>query len=188
YQVNAGFIPKDHWTQDPVEGGGRIVGEVCHFIDTISFLTDEAPERLHAECIATETTTVTPYDNIGVVMRMSGGSVATISYVANNDRSMPKETITMSGGNSSAIMNNFSSLVLARDMKQTKKRGKGDKGHKAEIQAFINAIRERRREIIPVQDLFITSRTTFKILESLNKKTSVLVHDPPYPLTGSSET
>ncbi len=188
YHVNAGFIPKDHWIQDPGEGGGRIVGEVCHFIDTVSFLTDETPERLHAECIATETTTVTPYDNMAVTMRMSGGSVVTISYVANNDRSMPKETITMSGGNSSAIMNNFSSLVLARDMKQTKKRGKGDKGHKAEIQAFISAIREKRREIIPVKDIFITSQTTFKILESLNTKSTVLVNDPSYLSTGSSAT
>jgi len=144
--------------------------------------------RLHAECIATETTTVTPYDNMAATMRMSGGSVVTISYVANNDRSMPKEIITMSGGNSSAIMTNFSSLVLARDTKKTKKRGKGDKGHKTEIQAFITAIKERRHEVIPVQELFITSRTTFKILESLNIKSSVLVNDPLYLPRGSSET
>ena len=169
YYVNAGFLPKTHWTQDPIQGGGRIIGEVCHFIDTIQFLTDALPVRLSAECTQSGTEAVTNHDNVSIMMRLSDGSVGVITCVANGDTSVPKERIVMSAGNSTAIMDNFQTLTLARNGRQTTKRSSGDKGHRNEVLAFMSAIRQHSHEVIPYDSLFATSRATFAVIEALNR-------------------
>lgn len=179
YRVNAGFIPKSNWVHDPFEGGGRIIGEMCHFIDTIQYFTDADPIRLHAESIQSQNEAVTQFDNINVTMRMSDGSLGIITYLANGDVSIPKERIEMHCGNGSAVMDNFSSLVLAQNGKQRKKSGNGDKGHRNEIIAFIDAIKQKKPDVIPIQSLFTTTRATFRILESLRTKSVVAIADPP---------
>jgi polar amino acid transport system substrate-binding protein len=174
YYVNAGFLPADHWTHDPVDGGGRIIGEVCHFIDTIQFLTGGAlPVRLHAEHIASDNTAVTPHDNVAITMRMNDGSVGVITYVANGDSSVPKERIVMSAGLSTAIMDNFTTLDLHRGGRKTTKKSAGDKGHRNEVIAFMDAIRAHRAEVIPFDSMIATTRATFRILDSLVEKQAV---------------
>lgn len=173
YYVNAGFLPKDHWTQHPTDGGGRIVGEVCHFIDTIQYLTGALPVRLSAECIATDNEAVTPFDNVNITMRLDDGSVGIITYVANGDGSIPKERIVMSCGNASAVMDNFSALTLARAGKQTRKKGAGDKGHQAEVIAFMDAIRKKTAPVIPLESLMATTRATYAVLEALTNHSVV---------------
>lgn len=175
YSINAGFLPKEHWTQDPIDGGGRIIGEVCHFIDTIQFITDAFPVRVFAECIATQNERITPYDNLHVTLRMSDGSSACISYVSNGDPSLPKERIVVTNNQATAVLNNFTELRLTRNGKSTVKRSPGDKGHADEVQAFMNAIRQRKSEVIPLESLYVTSRTTFRILDSLNQKSVAIV-------------
>jgi predicted dehydrogenase/threonine dehydrogenase-like Zn-dependent dehydrogenase len=170
YYVNAGFLPKDHWTHDPVDGGGRIVGEVCHFIDTIQYLTGAQPERVHAESIRSANTAVTNHDNVNITLRMSDGSLGIITYASNGDSSIPKERIAMSCANATAIMDNFTALILAHGGRTTKKASPGDKGHKNEVLEFINAIRAKRSEVIPFASLLATSRATFAAQESLNSK------------------
>jgi predicted dehydrogenase/threonine dehydrogenase-like Zn-dependent dehydrogenase len=170
YYVNAGFLPKDHWTQQPSEGGGRIIGEVCHFIDTIQFLTGAHPRRISAECIASENASVTNHDNVNITMRMTDGSVGIVTYVSNGDPSIPKERIVMSRGNASAVMENFQSLTLARNGKSTRRKGDGDKGHRNEVIAFMDAIRRKSAPVIPIDSLFVTTRATFRILDALNRK------------------
>ena len=170
YYVNAGFLPKDHWTQHPTDGGGRIIGEVCHFIDTIQYLTGALPHRVSAECIATDNEAVTPFDNVNITMRMTDGSVGIITYVANGDPSVPKERIVMSRGNATAVMDNFATLTLARGGKQTRKKGSGDKGHQAEVIAFMEAIRKKSAPVIPIESILATTRTTFAVIEALNRK------------------
>ncbi len=173
YYVNAGFLPKDHWTQHPTDGGGRIVGEVCHFVDTIQYLTGATPERLSAESLASGNEAVTNWDNVNITMRMDNGSLGIITYASNGDSSIPKERIVMSSGNATAIMDNFQSLVLARSGKQERKRGAGDKGHRNEVIAFMDAIRNKRQEVIPLASLLATTRTTFGILDALRTRETV---------------
>ncbi|MDX9757997.1 MAG: bi-domain-containing oxidoreductase [Bacteroidota bacterium] len=177
YYVNAGFLPKDHWTQHPIDGGGRIIGEVCHFIDTIQFLTGALPRRISAECIASENALVTPQDNVNITMRMRDGSIGIITYVANGDASIPKERIIMSRGNATAVMDNFQSLTLARDGKQTKKKGTGDKGHQHEVMAFMDAIRRKSDPVISLESLIITTRTTYAIIDALTTKQVITLDD-----------
>lgn len=173
YYVNAGFLPKDHWTHDPVEGGGRIIGEVCHFVDTIQYLTGSLPARIHAEYMRTDNTAIEPYDNVHITMRMENGSLGLITYASNGDTSLPKERITMSCGNATGVMNNFTELLLSRGGKKEMKKSAGDKGHHNEVVTFMDAIRARQREVIPYSSLFATSRATFRIMESL-RTTQVL--------------
>ncbi len=170
YYINAGFLPRDHWTQHPTDGGGRIVGEMCHFIDTIQFLTGALPERISAESIASNNDAVTNWDNVNITMRMDNGSLGIITYASNGDSSVPKERIVMSCGNASAVMDNFQSLILARGGKQERKKGSGDKGHRNEVIAFMNAIRQKQSEVIPLRSLLATTRTTFRILDALRTR------------------
>lgn len=177
YYVNAGFLPADHWTQHPVDGGGRIVGEVCHFVDTIQFLTGGTPVRLAAESIASSNDAVTNWDNVNITMRMDNGSLGIITYASNGDASIPKERIVMSSGNASAVMDNFQSLLLARGGKQERKRGSGDKGHRNEVISFMDAIRNKSSEVIPLESLLATTRTTFRILDALRTRETVTLTD-----------
>jgi predicted dehydrogenase len=178
YYVNAGFLPKDHWTQDLVDGGGRIIGEGCHFIDTIQFLTGAQPVRVSADCAVSRSEAVTNFDNVNITLQMSDGSLGIVTYVSNGDGSIGKERIVMSAGNSTAVMDNFQVLTLARAGRQRSVRSNGDKGHQNEVRAFLDAIRRKLPELIPYDGLFTTTRATFAAVASLNRREPVDVGAP----------
>jgi predicted dehydrogenase/threonine dehydrogenase-like Zn-dependent dehydrogenase len=167
YRVNAGFIPKNHWVQDPIEGGGRIIGEVCHFIDIVQFLTGSNPVSVYAQSISTDNDKVTPNDNINITLKMQNGSMGIITYLANGDKSVPKERIEVTGGNYYAILENYETLYLYKNEQKSVVKSKGlDKGHKTEVKEFLNSIRQKSN-LIDFESLKITSITALKILESL---------------------
>jgi len=166
YRVNAGFLPKDHWSQDPVEGGGRIIGEVCHFIDTIQYITNGEPTRVFAQSLSLSGER-SQTDNVAVTIRFSNGSVGVITYLANGDSALPKERIEIFSGGKTAIIDNFKMLETyhggARKIFETPS---VEKGHKAEVEEFINSV-HLATDLIPFQSLVVTTRATFKIIESL---------------------
>src|SRR5206468_8786748 len=87
YRVNAGPVKASDWTQDEEIGGGRIIGEVCHFIDTAAYLTgDTLPKSVVAKSISSERSDVMNNDNISIIIEYDDGSVATILYIANGDK------------------------------------------------------------------------------------------------------
>jgi len=166
YRVNAGFIPSDHWVHDPVEGGGRIIGEVCHFIDTIQYLTRGEPVSVFAQSLSLGGKR-TQTDNVSITLRLSDGSVGTIVYLANGDSSVPKERIEISCGGKTAIVDNFKALeTYAGGAKRVHESLSIDKGHKTEVEEFITSV-HLATDLIPFQSLVATTRTTFKIIESL---------------------
>jgi predicted dehydrogenase/threonine dehydrogenase-like Zn-dependent dehydrogenase len=167
YRVNAGFLPKSHWTQDPIDGGGRILGEVCHFVDIVQFLSESNPEKVFAQSIIAGNDKMTNNDNINITLKMKNGALGIITYLANGDKSVPKERIEITGGNQFAILENFETLYLYKNDKKKVVKGKGlDKGHKNEVREFIEAAKNQKN-LIEFENLRITSLTTFKILESL---------------------
>ena len=101
YRVNAGPIPATHWTQDPTTGGGRIVGEVCHFIDLMQFLTGSAPIEVCASAAGGVALPGDP-DNVLIQIRFGDGSVGSIAYVSTGDASYAKERVEVFGGGRSA--------------------------------------------------------------------------------------
>jgi predicted dehydrogenase len=165
-RINAGLIPKNHWTQQAEIGGGRIVGEICHFIDLMQYFTDAEPVKVFAESISTDNTKITPEDNIAIVVKFTNGSIGNLTYLANGDKSMPKERIEVFGGGNIGIINDFRDGMFFRNGKTIRLKSSG-KGHKEEITAFLNAVKDGKESPISFRSICLTTLTTFKILDSL---------------------
>ena len=166
YRVSAGFLPKDHWVHDPIEGGGRIIGEVCHFIDTIQYLTNGEPVSVYAQALSL-TGARTQSDNVAITIRLSNGSVGVITYLANGDSALPKERIEAFCGGKTAVLDNFKTLEMySGGTRRVQETLSVDKGHKTEVEEFITSI-HLANDLIPFQSLVATTRATFRIVESL---------------------
>jgi len=170
YRINAGYLAATSWYQG-AEQGGRIVGEVCHFVDTMQFLTGSLPVSVYAAAPA-YTNNRYNHENVSVEITFSDGSVGHISYVANGAPAMPKEYMEVFGGGRCASMENFKSVVLYDGREVRKKAFSGDKGHAAEMKAVLDGVKQG---VSPVafQSLIATSRTTFAILDSLRSRTRI---------------
>jgi predicted dehydrogenase/threonine dehydrogenase-like Zn-dependent dehydrogenase len=166
YRINAGFIPRDHWVNDPEQGGGRILGEVCHFVDFLTFLAGALPIEVQTRAV----TSLEQYsdDNAVISVRFANGSQGTISYLANGDRSYSKERVEVFGGGAVAVLEDFRRLELVRHgQKQAfRSRFRQDKGHRAELGAFATAVRALGELPIPFDEIVSTTLTTLRAVES----------------------
>jgi predicted dehydrogenase len=175
YRINAGFVPKDSWIQNPEVGGGRIIGEVCHFVDVASFIADSQVK----EVFASELATPGNYnrDNISIILKFANGAQATINYLANGTKSVPKEYIEVFCGGGVAICDNFQHTEIIRSGRKDKikSRFSQDKGFRAEIESFRDAITSGGINPIPFASIANTTRTTFKITDSIDTGTVVQV-------------
>ncbi|MGO8795532.1 MAG: bi-domain-containing oxidoreductase [Candidatus Sulfotelmatobacter sp.] len=166
YRVNAGFLPADHWLNDSQQGGGRILGEVCHFVDFLCFLTASSPVEIET-CSLTNAGQYSN-DNVECWLRFANGSIGTISYFANGDKSFSKERIEVFGGGSVAMLEDFRRLELVRHGKKNVFRSllRQDKGHDAEWQAFSQAVRTGSDSPIPFREVVSSMLATFALEES----------------------
>ena len=175
YRVNAGFLASSHWAHDPEEGGGRIVGEVCHFVDFLTFVAGALPVRVHARAVANNGRYHD--DNLVVTLDFADGSLGTILYVASGDRGYSKERLELFGGGRVATIDDFRRLELVHNgrRKVHTTRARQDKGHREELRAFVAAVRHGGPPPIPLKELIATSLTTFRVLDSLTSATSAAV-------------
>jgi predicted dehydrogenase/threonine dehydrogenase-like Zn-dependent dehydrogenase len=175
YRVNAGFILRDHWVNDPEQGGGRILGEVCHFVDFLTFLAGALPIEVQARSVSS----LEQYsdDNVIISLRFANGSQGTISYLANGDRSYSKERVEVFGGGAVAVLEDFRRLELVRHGRKQAfhSRLRQDKGHLAEMEAFAAAVRGRRELPIPFDEIVSTTLATLRAVESRSSGQSVEV-------------
>lgn len=164
-RVNAGFIPSEHWVHDPQEGGGRIIGEVCHFVDIIQYLAGSPITSVYARALPNNGRYHN--DNVAITLNLENASVGTVIYLANADKRLPKERIEAFGGGRAGVIEDFREIALFRNA--TKKRWKRtqDKGHKAEIHAFLQAVEQGKLSPVPLDEAVNTTLATFKILKSL---------------------
>jgi predicted dehydrogenase/threonine dehydrogenase-like Zn-dependent dehydrogenase len=169
YRINAGFIPDNHWVQDSEAGGGRVIGEVCHFVDLMSFLTDATPVRVFAEPLTMPDSRYRPDDNLQIVIKFSDGSVGTINYIASGNKLMPKESLEILGGGLAARLDDFKTLSLA-DQKglHLKKERAQDKGHRAMLEQWGKTILQNDVSPISFASLTATTRATLAIMQSLS--------------------
>ncbi|HXB10275.1 MAG TPA: Gfo/Idh/MocA family oxidoreductase, partial [Puia sp.] len=167
YRVNAGFIPKEHWTQQADTGGGRIVGEVCHFIDLLQFFTGSLPVRVFAESIGSDNDRVKNDDNVLITIRFQNGSVGTITYTAGGDKAMAKERVELFGGGRAGIIHDFRSGEIFYNNKAKTLKLDG-KGHRQEVEAFLNAAKSGGPSPISFESIYYTTLASFKILDSLS--------------------
>ncbi|HSY64004.1 MAG TPA: bi-domain-containing oxidoreductase [Terriglobales bacterium] len=165
YRVNAGFIGGDHWLNDPEQGGGRILGEVCHFVDFLTFLTESLPIEVETNVTGFEQHSD---ENAIISLRFANGSQGTISYLSNGDRSYSKERVEVFGGGAVAVLEDFRCLELVRHGKKQTFRSlfRHDKGHRAELKAFAEAIRGGGRTPIPFEEIVSITLATLRVAES----------------------
>ncbi len=163
--INAGFIPANSWMQDMDQGGGRIVGEVCHFVDLCNFISSSLPVSVYAVSLPTPEHL---HDTVSISLTYENGSIATINYFANGDKSLPKERIQVFGGGSAAVLDDFRLLsVYAAGKRTDKKLLSQNKGQKTAVHTFIESAWNGGKAPISFDDLYSTSLTTFAVLESL---------------------
>jgi polar amino acid transport system substrate-binding protein len=165
YRVNAGFAPKDHWTQTE-EGGGRIIGEVCHFVDLLQFIIGSEPVSVFSLSVSTENDKLRDQDNVAISLRFQNGSVAEITYSACGDKMLSKERIEIFGGGQSFIIDDFrlGQHYTGGRCRTLKNPGKG---HPEEVKSFVDSIRDGQPSPISLRSLALTSAATFAILDSL---------------------
>ena len=173
YRINAGAIPADSWIQDSDIGGGRIIGEVCHFVDFLTFMNGSLPVSVHAAVMSSSHNL---NDTVNISLSYQNGSIGTISYFANGDRAVPKERIEIYAHGCTAVLNDFKSLTIyANGKKKEKKLLSQDKGQKNEVQAFIAAVLNGTGDVVPFEEMYSTTLVTFKILESLRTGQSIKI-------------
>ncbi|MBL4832213.1 MAG: bi-domain-containing oxidoreductase [Aliivibrio sp.] len=171
--MNAGAIPVDHWTQDPEIGGGRIIGEACHFVDLMRFLADSPIVSMQALCMGnanTDTKAVTE-DKASITLGFADGSFGTIHYLANGASSFPKERIEVFCEGKVLQLDNFRKLK-AFGWKGFKKMNlwAQDKGQKGCAQAFVNAVKKGTEAPISSEEIFEVARVTIEIASQLRKQ------------------
>jgi predicted dehydrogenase len=167
--MNAGGLPPDHWAQDPQVGGGRILGEACHFIDLARFLVGARIVRASAVAMRGSTGAPPSLDTAQISLEFEDGSIASIQYYANGHRSFPKERIEVFASGRILQLENFRVL---RGFGWPGFRGfrtwRQDKGHAACVQAFLKAVGSGEPSPIPAAEIFEVSRVAIEVAEGLS--------------------
>lgn len=170
YRVNAGFVPAGDWVNDHSVGGGRIVGEACHFIDWISYVVGQPAEVTNVRPLATHGR-YRAEENLVVDMGFGDGSLASLRYLANGDPGLPKERIEVFGGGSVAVIDDFKTGWLAHSGKKERlgsgMLSKQEKGHYQELDAFFSALKAGKPSPVPLSDAVSVTRATFAIMDRL---------------------
>ncbi len=169
-RVNAGYIPPDHWVQKTGEGG-RIVGELCHFVDWARSVVGCRIVGVTAHALPDGTRY--NRDNVFATLAFQDGSIVSLSYLANGDRSIAKEEFEVFCEGKAARISDFSTLELASNGKSKRTKARRDKGHDREIAATLEAIRSGGNSPIPFDELIEVSEATLAIEEAIGGGTLI---------------
>jgi polar amino acid transport system substrate-binding protein len=169
YRINAGFIPPDSWVHDPKVGGGRIIGEACHFVDLAGFLIGSSPVRVTASALSGQDT----QDSVCFNIDYEDGSLASVQYLALGTPEVPKERCEVYADQSIAILDDFRETVCRGRLGKKRLRSRQDKGFDRAFEAFLHAVKTGEGPPIPVESLFATSQATLAVLESLKSNKPV---------------
>ncbi|MCW8899120.1 MAG: bi-domain-containing oxidoreductase [Gammaproteobacteria bacterium] len=166
--VNAGSIPGDHWTQDPEVGGGRIIGEGCHFIDLMRFLVGNVIINYQAMMIGNVPGVEVRDDKVTINLSFSDGSIGSIHYLANGGKAFPKERVEVFCGDAVLQMDNYRILQgFGWPGFKKMKLFKQDKGQNTCAKAFVDAIKQGKPSPISYNEVMESSRISIEIAESL---------------------
>lgn len=173
YRINAGHIPNGTWIQDRDIGGGRIIGEVCHFIDFLTFINGSLPDHVFANAIRDPENLE---DTLNVSLTFSNGSIGTISYFSNGSKSLFKEYIEVYRAGTTAVLKDFKELEIYGNGRTFKKKLLNqDKGQKKMVRTFIDSIKNGKSSPITFEEIYSVNLSTFKVNESLKTKQNVSI-------------
>lgn len=167
YRINAGAIPKDSWIQDMEVGGGRILGEACHFIDYLTYLNGSLPIKVSAQALADPENL---NDTVNFMLQFENGSTGVVCYYSNGANSLTKEYVEIFSSGTTAILNDFKELRVYGKGKPSKiKLFNQNKGQKEMVESFVNSIIANGKAPISFSEIVAVTRATFKVLESISE-------------------
>ena len=173
YRVNAGSIPADSWIQDRDLGGGRVIGEVCHFVDFMTYMAGSEPETVYASAIDDPQNL---NDTLSITLKYANGSVGSIQYFSNGPKSLPKEYIEVFNAGTTAVITDFRVLEIYGGRKTDRKKlFNQDKGQKAMMSRVIQSFAGKQEVPISFSETWSTTMATFRILDSLRAGQAVTV-------------
>jgi predicted dehydrogenase len=165
YRINAGRLPEGHWVEDPEQGHGRVIGEVCHFVDLFTFLSEALPIEVEAWAMGESG----DESNVHIQVSLADGSKGEILYLASGDASVPKERLEVFGRGRTAVCEDFRKCCFHHSNQcHTKSLFQQNKGHAEEMQRFVDALAGKGPPPIPFESLWATTLATFRIRDSLS--------------------
>ncbi|MGI8918540.1 MAG: bi-domain-containing oxidoreductase [Pyrinomonadaceae bacterium] len=168
YRVNAGRIPREHWAHDPEKGGGRIIGEVCHFVDLLQYLIGAPPISVFAEAVSGNNAAAVNHDSVFITLRFADGSNGAIAYLAEGDSALGKERVEIFGEQKTFVLDDYRRASLYHNGKEEQFTLRSqDKGQADEVKAVCAMVLEGSPSPIPLEELVATTRATFRIVDSL---------------------
>lgn len=170
--VNAGFIPPDHWVHDPVRGGGRIIGEACHFIDLLAWLAGSRVRTVAAAMVGGGV--ATREDKMSILLGFEEGSVGTVNYFANGSKAYPKEMLEVFSEGRVARLENFR-LTTGYGFRGFRrfKTWSQDKGHATEFSAFVERVARGGEPLIPLRNLVNVTLASFAAMTAAAEQRTV---------------
>lgn len=168
YRINAGSMPADSWMQISDIGGGRIIGEACHFIDFCTYMNGSLPVEVFATAMEDPNNTE---DTVNISLRFANGSIGTVSYYANGSGNMRKEYVEVYKDNITGVLNDFKELKIYRGKGSLKKKLLAqNKGQVEMINSFTKTILGGDPSPIPFDEIYAVMKATFKAVESIRTK------------------
>jgi predicted dehydrogenase/threonine dehydrogenase-like Zn-dependent dehydrogenase len=166
--MNAGFISNNSWVQDLKVGGGRIIGEACHYIDLITFLTGSTVKAVCMNSMGTNPNENT--DNSSILLRYENGSTGVINYFSNGNKAYSKERVEIYSQEKTLILDNFQTLKGFGFKNFSSLKTSLDKGHKRQFELLIDKIKNGGEPLIPYDEIINTTKASFAAIESLKKQ------------------
>ncbi|MDB4671780.1 bi-domain-containing oxidoreductase [Pirellulaceae bacterium] len=171
YRINAGSIKSGTWIQDPAIGGGRIIGEVCHFVDYLIWLAKSLPSKVQAVVVPDANS---HNDTVSINIQFQNGSIGTVHYFANGSPALPKEKIEIFDSGQCFILDDFKQLQIAKSGKlRNKKRSTQDKGQFNSVSEFLFSIKDGKTAPIPFNEIVANHVACFAVLESLKNGATI---------------
>ncbi len=170
-RVNAGSIEPGHWIHDPFEGGGRLVGEGCHFVDLVLHLAGSLPVEVHATALRGDDPDASLRDSAQVTLRCADGSIGSIVCTSKGHPRAGKERIEVFAGGATGVIDDFRRADLFGPGRARRRwKGRQAKGHREELSAFIDAVAQRGPAPIPLAELEASSRAVLRARRSLEER------------------
>lgn len=179
YRVSAGSLPANHWVYDPQQGGGRLIGEVCHFVDWLQFMIGAAPRSVLAQALITKQSQ--SRDDFMLQLNFADGSLGSIIYTGSADRSLPKERIEIFGGGKAMVIDDFSRAeIFSQGRRRCYKFGKQDKGYKQQFIDLVSQIKNKGVLEDKSSELFNVTAAIFAAQKSIRNCRKVSLSEYGY--------
>lgn len=165
YRINAGAIPAESWIQDPTIGGGRIIGEVCHFIDFMTYICGSVPVKVSASVLDDSQGL---NDTVNIIVEFENGSTGVVAYYANGSKSLPKEYFEVYYSGKTAVITDFKKCEIYGRKVDTLKKTNQDKGQKEMMRQYFASLKSGKA-LIPMKEIFAVTLATFAVIKSIQE-------------------